>query len=150
MTSRKPLLVLYLLLLTITAWSQHDHHATATTPATPPLSFNPVLKQVLADPDLKGFTMESILMTVVPGGADTVAHRHDCDLFGYVIEGEVEIGLEKKEPKKFSTGQMFYEPRNVLHSLARNASKDKQAKVLLLFIIKEGRVRYTAEYPAKK
>lgn len=144
--SRNLLFLVFLTFLSVTAWSQHDHQAKPATPAASPMSFNPVLNQALADPDLKGFTLESTLMTIVPGGADTVAHRHDCDLFGYVIEGEVEIGLEKKTPVKFSAGQMFYEPRNILHSLARNASKDKPAKVVLMFIIKEGRMRYKAEY----
>jgi quercetin dioxygenase-like cupin family protein len=150
MSHKKLSFVLFLSLLAITAWSQHDHAAPAatTTPGSP-MSFNMVLSQAMADPDLNGFKMESSLMTIVPGGSDTVAHRHDCDLFGYVIEGEVEIGLEKKAPVKFSAGQMFHEPRNILHSLARNASKDKPARVLLMFIIKEGRVRYTAEYPKK-
>jgi quercetin dioxygenase-like cupin family protein len=146
---RSLLLFMFLVICTITAWSQHDHHAQSTTSAVPPLSFAPVLNQALADADLKGYTLESTVLTIVPGGADTVAHRHDCDLFGYVLEGEVEIGLEKKAPLKFSTGQMFYEPRNVLHSLARNGSKGKQARVLLMFIIKEGRARYTAEYGKK-
>jgi quercetin dioxygenase-like cupin family protein len=147
MSISKSLLSLIFSLFAMSAWSQHDHTTNTTTTVAVPMSFSPVLNQALADPDLKGFTMESTVMTIVPGGADTVAHRHDCDLFGYVLEGDVEIGLEKKEPKKFSTGQMFYEPRNILHSLARNASKDKQAKVLLMFVIKDGRVRYTAEYP---
>jgi quercetin dioxygenase-like cupin family protein len=138
--------VLLLSFVITTAWSQHDHtQKDATAPS--PMTFNPVLTQVLLDPDLKNYKMESFVMTIVPGGVDTVAHRHDCELFGYVLEGDVQIGLEKKEPHNFSSGQMFYEKRNVLHSLARNPSKEKAAKVLLIFVIKEGRTRYTAEYP---
>jgi quercetin dioxygenase-like cupin family protein len=136
--------------IVITAYAQHDHGSKPATPQpSQPMTFNPVLTQALSDVDLKGYTLESMVMSVVPLGTDTVAHRHDCDLFGYVLEGEVQIGLEKKEPKTFVAGQMFYEPRNVLHSLARNPSKDKGAKVLLLFLLKDGRVRYTVEYPVK-
>jgi hypothetical protein len=62
----------------------------------------------------------------------------------------VQIGLEKKEPNDFFSGQMFYEKRNVLHTLARNPSKEKPTRILLIFIIKNGRVRYSAEYPEKK
>ena len=142
MDHTKSILSILLLCVTATAYAQHEHAS--------PMTFNPVLTQVLSDPDLKDFKMESSVMTIAPGGVDTVAHRHDCELFGYVLEGDVEIGLEKKEPNKFATGQMFYEKRNILHSLARNPSKEKHARVLLIFLIKEGRIRYTAEYPAKK
>jgi hypothetical protein len=33
-------------------------------------------------------------MIVPPSLVDTVSHRHDADLFGYVIEGTVEVGLD--------------------------------------------------------
>jgi hypothetical protein len=44
---------------------------------------------------------------------------------------------------------MFYEKRNVIHSLLRNPDKNAPAKVLLIFIIKEGRQGYTKVYPEK-
>ena len=88
-------------------------------------------------------------MTVPPSLVDTVAHRHDADLFGYVIEGSVEVGLDYKEPIIFKAGQMFHEKRNVVHSLLRNPDKNTQAKVLLIFIIKDGRKGYTRVHPEK-
>ena len=69
--------------------------------------------------------------------------------FGYVIDGTVEVGLEHKEPTIFKAGQMFHEKRNVIHSLLRNPDKNTSAKVLLIFIIKEGRQGYTKVYPEK-
>jgi len=44
---------------------------------------------------------------------------------------------------------MFHETRNVIHSLLRNPDKSSPAKVLLIFIIKEGRQGYTKLYPDK-
>jgi quercetin dioxygenase-like cupin family protein len=149
MNSCKRLLAVLLSCSIITAYAQHDHTGKTTTTA-PPMTFNPVLNQALSDPELQYYKMESVIMNIAPGAADTVSHRHDCELFGYVLEGEVLIGLEKKEPNSFLTGQMFYEKRNVLHTLARNPNKEKPARVLLIFIIKDGRVRYTREYPEKK
>jgi len=131
------------------AYSQHNHNAEKNE-RTSPMTFNPVLSQALSDPELKDYKMESVIMTLAPGAIDTVSHRHDCELFGYVLEGEVQIGLEKKEPVIFSNGQMFYEKRNVLHTLAGNTSKEKAARVLLIFIIKNGRAGYTAAYPEKE
>ena len=138
------LVVLYFGLLT-TGYSQHDHKSEKN--ATPlPLTFKPVLNQVLSDSALIGYELQSSVMAVAPGAVDTVSHRHDCELFGYVLEGEVQIALTTKELKTFSAGQMFYEKRNVLHTVTRNPSRETAAKVLLIFIIKNGRKGYTKEY----
>ena len=127
-------------------YAQHDHDSTDRSVQ---LQFAPVLNTFLSDPDLKKFKLQSSLMNVPPSLVDTVAHRHDADLFGYVIEGTVEVGLDYKEPIIFKAGQMFHEKRNVIHSLLRNPDKNTHAKVLLIFIIKEGRQGYTKLHPEK-
>src|SRR5262245_40481309 len=109
------------------------------------LAFTDVIKQSLSDPELKDYEMVSRLMTVPPGFADSVPHRHDAELFGYVLEGEVEIHLEGRPDATYRQGQMFYEPRNIVHSLLRNQSQGKPAKILLLFIARKGRSLYTPE-----
>ena len=124
-------------------------HEQDTTDRSVHLQFAPVLNTFLSDPDLKKFKLQSSLMNVPPSLVDTVAHRHDADLFGYVIEGTVEVGLDYKEPIIFKSGQMFHEKRNVVHSLLRNPDKNTSAKVLLIFIIKEGRQGYTKVHPEK-
>lgn len=140
------LLCLFLLLAGNSTYAQHNHDATDTSLQ---LQFAPVLNTFLSDPDLKKFQLQSTVMTVPPSLIDTVSHRHDADLFGYVIEGTVEIGLERKKPTIFKAGQMFHEKRNVIHSLLRNPDKNTPAKVLLIFIIKEGRQPYKKLYPEK-
>jgi len=127
-------------------YAQHSHEKNARSVQ---LEFVPVLNTFLSDPDLNKFQLQSSLMTVPPSLVDTVSHRHDADLFGYVIEGSVEVGLDHKDPTVFNAGQMFHEKRNVIHSLLRNPNKNTPAKVLLIFIIKEGRQGYTKEYPEK-
>jgi len=114
------------------------------------MKFDLVLSQVLSDPELANYKMESVMMSIAPGAVDTVSHRHDCELFGYVLEGSVLISLEKQEPVTFSSGQMFYEKRNVLHTLTTNPDKKNAAKILLIFIIKNGRAGYTAAYSTGK
>lgn len=130
------------------AFGQHKH-ADDNAAKKPPLSFESVRSEFLSDPALKDYKLESSVLTIAPGAQDTVSHRHDCDLFGYVIDGEVQIGLDHKSPVVYRTGEMFYEKRNVLHSLAANNLKDRPTRILLLFIIKNGREGYTAEYPEK-
>jgi len=140
------LLCLFLVFAGNSTYAQHNHDSTDRSAQ---LQFAPVLNTFLTDPDLKKFQLQSSLMTVPPSLVDTVTHRHDADLFGYVIEGTVEVGLNHKEPTVFKAGQMFHETRNVIHSLLRNPDKSSPAKVLLIFIIKEGRQGYTKLYPDK-
>jgi quercetin dioxygenase-like cupin family protein len=130
-----------LILSTNSLLAQHGHKQ--ATAEGNPLSFVSVLQQQLSDPELQAYSMTSSVMTIVPGGVDTVAHRHDCELFGYVLEGAINIGLEYNEPKTYKAGEMFYEKRNIIHSVTRNSSQDQPARVLLIFIIKKGRAGYT-------
>ena len=127
-------------------YAQHTHESTDRSVQ---VQFEPVLNTFLSGSDLKKFQLQSSLMTVPPSLVDTVSHRHDADLFGYVIEGTIEVGLDHKEPIIFKSGQMFHEKRNVIHSLLRNPDKNTPAKVLLIFIIKKGRQGYTRVYPEK-
>lgn len=129
-------------------FAKHGEHAVKADVS--PLSFNPVLSQILSDSLLTDYKMDVTVMTVTPGGIDTVSHRHDCELFGYVLEGSVEIALINKNTKLYKAGEMFYEKRNILHTVTKNGSATKPAKVLLMFLIKNGRPGYTAEYTNTK
>ncbi len=129
-----------------TAFAQHNHATDKEVQAIAPMTFAPVLSTALSDPELTDYKMESSVMTLAPGAEDTVSHRHDAELFGYVLEGSVEIALVTKEPQTYATGEMFYEKRNILHTLTRNQSQEQLAKILLIFIIKDGRAGYTPEY----
>jgi mannose-6-phosphate isomerase-like protein (cupin superfamily) len=126
--------------------ARSQHHAGAHSA---PLSFHPVLTTQLSDSELKNYKMISQVLTVAPGAIDTVKHRHDCELFGYVLNGEVQIGLGTESEKKFSAGQMFYEPYKILHYSLRNMSNQEAANILLFFIIKDGRQGYIREHPVK-
>ena len=129
--------------------AQHIHSNRDTTKGKRPIEISRIFNTSLSDPELKSYKMESSLLTVIPLGTDTVSHRHDCELFGYVMEGSLEVGLEHNNPATFKAGEMFYEKRNVIHSFARNPDDRITAKVLLIFIIKEGRKGYTLAYPLK-
>src|SRR5688572_2765793 len=128
-------------------FAQHKDHAVKANVS--PLSFNPVLSQMLSDSLLTDYKMNFTLMTIILGGFDTLSHRHDCKLFGYVFKGSVEIALVTKTPKTYKAGEMFYEKRNILHTLTKNGSASQPARVLLMFLIKNGRPGYTAEFVNK-
>jgi hypothetical protein len=77
-------------------YAQHNH---ATTDTLVQLQFAPVLNTFLSDPDLQKFQMQSSLMTVPPSLIDTVSHRHDADLFGYVIEGALDFYYKRRQTR---------------------------------------------------
>ena len=103
-----------------------------------PYSVTPILKQAMSDPGLAGYEMLTVRLDVVPGGIDPAPHRHDADLFIYVLQGDIEVELDGRKTI-YSAGSMFHEPRNVLHSLLRNTSANKPASLLAVFVIKTGR-----------
>jgi quercetin dioxygenase-like cupin family protein len=140
------LLSLILAFAANSTYAQHNHDTTAHSAQ---LQFASVLNTFLSDPELKNFQLQSSVMTVPASLVDTISHRHDAELFGYVIEGTIEVGLDHKEPTIFKAGQMFYEKRNIIHSFLRNPDKNTSAKVLLIYIIKEGRQGYTRVYSEK-
>lgn len=144
------LLCLAISLLTSTsAIAQHNHPAKDTAKGKEPFQINGVFSTFMSDPELLKFKMESSLITVAPKYTDTVSHTHDGELFGYVMEGSVEIGLEHKPPALFKTGQMFYEKRNIIHSYLRNPDANTTTRILLITVIKDGRSGYTPLYPKK-
>ena len=145
MTLRGLLLATVFYVISMSLVAQHKGHDTKEHVS--PLTFKGILSQVLSDSLLSDYKMEASVMTIAPGGIDTVSHRHDCELFGYVMEGSVEIALVTKNPKTYKMGEMFYERRNILHTLTKNGSSNKPARVLLIFIIKNGRAGYTAAFP---
>lgn len=137
------------LFISFYAHSQHNHSGKDTTKAKNPFEILGVFSTFLSDPELIKYKMESSLITVAPKYTDTVSHLHDGELFGYVMEGSVEIGLNHKAPVLFKTGEMFYEKRNIIHSFLKNPDEHTTTRILLITIIKEGRSGYTPIYPRK-
>ena len=114
------------------------HNVGASDTTKPPYTLTPVIQQALSDPALQGYEMLAVRLDIVPGGVDPAPHRHDADTFVYVLQGDVEIELDGHK-STYSSGSMFHEPRNVLHSLLKNTSATKPASVLAIFVIKTGR-----------
>jgi putative oxidoreductase len=107
----------------------------ATNPAKP--SVEKVTEKYLLEQllDENGISNRNVQMEVVtfPPGSVSPAHRHPCPTFGYVLEGEIESVFEGKH-HLYKAGDAFYEKTNGLHSVTRNNSPDKPAKLLVFFI----------------
>jgi len=124
------------LCLVATGVSAHEKDAPAA--GKPPYSITPVMKQAMSDTGLADYELMSVRLDLVPGGVDATPHRHDADLFVYVLEGSIEVELDGRKAT-YAAGTMFHEPRNALHSLLRNTSADQPASALAVFILKNGR-----------
>ncbi len=65
-------------------------------------------------------------------GASSPPHRHPGPVLGYVLEGELEVGLGDGAVKTYKKGQMWYEPARILHRVSRNPSKTQKVRFLAI------------------
>ena len=82
---------------------------------------------------------EALMITVehAPGGASAI-HKHNAHAFVYVLEGSVVMQLKGGQPVTLTPGQSFYEGRDDVHVVDRNASDSRPAKFLVLLIKDKG------------
>jgi quercetin dioxygenase-like cupin family protein len=88
--------------------------------------------------DLPDFPGKEALMITVdypPGSTDPI-HRHNADVFVYVLEGTIILQLRGGKEVTLTPGQTFYEGPTDVHTVGRNASQTKPAK-FLVFLLKD-------------
>ena len=88
-------------------------------------------------PNVPGHRLTAVTIELGPGVA-VPAHTHDAVVWAYVLEGVVRSQLGDDEPKDFETGQSWIEPPGVVHSLTQNLSSVEPAKILAVFVAKDG------------
>jgi quercetin dioxygenase-like cupin family protein len=93
----------------------------------------PLLTQDL--PDIPGKEVVILTVTYLPGGA-SLPHRHDADVFVYVLEGSVLMQVDGQPPVTLGPGQTFHEGPADIHRQSANASATKPAK-FVVFMIKD-------------
>lgn len=64
----------------------------------------------------------AVEVTLAPGEVEA-GHRHPGPGFGYVLEGEYELGIDDQPTKVVKAGETFYEPTGCLHRVGRNPGK---------------------------
>ena len=84
-------------------------------------------------PDLPG--KEGLVETVVLApGEVSPEHRHNADVFAYVLEGSIITQVKGGKPKTVHAGEVFYESPTDVHIGSRNASTTQPAKLLVFFV----------------
>jgi quercetin dioxygenase-like cupin family protein len=75
----------------------------------------------------------------LPGGA-SLAHRHNAQVFVYVLEGTVKMQVAGGPLLTLGPGETFYEGPDDIHTVSANASPTKPARILV-FMINEADVQ---------
>ena len=103
-----------------------------------PKAESPQTVSPLMTHDLAGIAgKEAIMLTVEYGpGESSRPHRHDANVFVYVLEGTVTMQVKGNPAVTLHPGQTFYEGPSDIHAVSQNASKTAPAK-FLVFIVKD-------------
>ncbi|MGH9661864.1 MAG: cupin domain-containing protein [Bryobacteraceae bacterium] len=107
-------------------------------------SLLPLLAQTKATPllnrDLAGIAgKEAVMLTVeYPPGFASRQHRHNAHTFVFVLEGSVVMAVKGGKEMTLGPGETFYESPDDIHSVSRNASDTRPAKILVFFVKDKG------------
>jgi quercetin dioxygenase-like cupin family protein len=88
-------------------------------------------------PDVPGKEGMIEIVDFAPGEASQV-HRHNCDLFVYVLEGTVVTQLKGGDSQTIHAGGVFYESPTDVHIVSRNASETEPAKLAVFYVKAKG------------
>ena len=88
-------------------------------------------------PDVPG--KEGLIEKVVLNPGEAVPpHRHDADVFAYVLNGAIITQLRGGSPRTVHAGEVFYESPADIHDGSRNASTTQPATLIVFFVKKIG------------
>jgi quercetin dioxygenase-like cupin family protein len=107
---------------------------------------HPLLMQDL--PQIPGKEVSMLTVEYLPGGA-SLPHRHDAEVFVYVLEGSVVMQVDGQKAVTLGPGGTFHEGPSDIHRQSANASASQPAK-FLVFMIKEKDKPATRPVPSPK
>lgn len=106
--------------------------------AAPPVAASPESVVELMTKHLIGARGKELVMltvTYVPGG-ESLPHRHDAQVFVYVLEGAMTMQVRGQPSVTLHPGETFYEAPADIHQVSANASPSTPAKILV-FLVKD-------------
>jgi quercetin dioxygenase-like cupin family protein len=97
-----------------------------------------------AIPNIPGKSLVAVEVDYAPGAASP-PHKHakSAFIYAYVVSGEIESKVNNGETRIFKAGESWSEPPNATHSISRNASQTKPAKLLAVFVVDTGEKQLT-------
>ena len=119
-------------------------------PDKPGVTVKTISEQNIAEKlDGKDARATTVEVTIEPG-AGSPPHRHAGPVFGYVLEGVYEWGLNDQPVKTLKMGDTFYEPTGSLHRVSRNPSAQGKTRLLALVLHPRDAKHITTPEPPKK
>jgi len=105
---------------------------------------SPLMAQETVTPliskELAGASGKDVLIYTVdfPPGYSSPVHRHNAQLFLYVLEGSIVTQVKGGKEITLMPGQIYFEDPNDIHTVSRNASSTQPAKFLVFMVKKKG------------
>jgi quercetin dioxygenase-like cupin family protein len=99
---------------------------------------DPIFQHDLPDLSLHDWSVTTVEVDYARGESSK-AHRHPGLTFAYVLEGEITSKVDDAAEKTYVTGEMWMETPGQLHSVSRNASPVKPAKLLAILLAEKGK-----------
>jgi quercetin dioxygenase-like cupin family protein len=99
---------------------------------------DPIFQHDLPDLRLHDWSVTTVEVDYAPGESSK-AHRHPGLTFAYVLEGEITSRVDDEAEKTYAAGEMWMETPGQLHSVSRNASPAKPAKLLAILLAEKGK-----------
>ncbi len=88
-------------------------------------------------PDIAGKEGSMLTVALAPGEISPV-HRHNANVFVYVLSGTVIMQVKDGPRQTLHAGQTFYEAPSDIHVLGSNASKTRPARFIVFFVKDKG------------
>lgn len=107
--------------------------------AAPPM-MHAFAAPLLMRKDLIGMPGKEVRVVIVdsPPGATSAAHRHNAQVFVYVVSGKMIMQVKGSSPVTLGPGQTFYEGPEAIHTMSKNASDKEPAQFLAVLIMDKG------------
>jgi quercetin dioxygenase-like cupin family protein len=111
--------------------------ARADTPPATATATAATVKQLMIK-ELAGVAGKEVLVSTVtyPPGGSSPPHRHDAQVFVYVLQGELLMQVQGGPKVSLKPGDTFYESPTDVHSVSANASQTAPA-TFVVFIVKD-------------
>ena len=104
----------------------------------------PIFTRDLPDLTMKGWSATAVEVWYGPGDSSP-SHRHPGITIAYVLEGEIRSKVGDDPERTYKVGEMFLETPGQLHSVSRNASSTKPARLLAILLAEKGKQLSTRE-----
>jgi quercetin dioxygenase-like cupin family protein len=89
-----------------------------------------------AIPNIPGKSLIAVEVEYAPGAASpSHTHAKSAFIYAYVISGAIQSKVNDGKTQVYRAGESWSEPPGALHSISRNASKTKPAKLLAVFVV---------------